>query len=164
MFAFVALLTFCVFQAGFIIWLLVGSSQSKKETLELSKTLESKEISLEEVAKMFENQWFLEMVDFYNKGQVSPGIPVSDGNVEVYFECENQSECLAFPDRCEEGWYKYIDGKRYCKGVVNLTKLVCGEEAAKEQAEKAKKSDLLTQSEIDLLADALVKSLGDRLK
>lgn len=148
------LVVFCFFLICFIIDLLVGSNkydkelESLKELEPLKTILDEKEISIEEVSKMFEKEWFLDMVEHYCSGGVLPSIPRSDGKVDVLYECLEPEKCLAFPDRCQKE--VILDGKRYCSCKVDLTKLVCGEE-------QKDNPNLLSQKEINLLAESMEK-------
>lgn len=111
---------------------------------------EVKDISNEEVEKFLETQMFLDFVqDCIAHPTDAVKLPQNDF-VLVHHECtpEDRAKCVAFPDRCRdvgcttEGGYDVL---------LNLSKL-CGIESN----EKEEISDkLLTQSEIDQLAEAL---------
>ena len=116
----------------------------------------SKKISIEEVAKLVEDATFWDLVA---KVATDKKVTFDDetltdtGYVTILQPCEN-NDCPCFDSRedcCTTG--VEIDGKRYCKTLVDINKL-CGLPSVKEKPDVSK---LLTDEECKLLAKSIVE-------
>ena len=116
----------------------------------------TKNISYEEVVKLIEDSMFWDLVAkaATNKMATCDGETLNDtGNVTILQPCEN-NECPCHESRedcCNTG--VEIDGKRYCKILVDINKL-CGLPSVKEKPDVSK---ILTDEECKLLAKSIVE-------
>lgn len=113
-------------------------------------------ISIEEVTKLVEDAMFWELVAKVaeNKNATCDNENTNDtGYVTILQPCEN-NECPCHESRedcCNTG--VEIDGKRYCKTLVDINKL-CGLPSVKEKPDVSK---ILTDEECKLLAKSIVE-------
>lgn len=116
----------------------------------------TKEISYEEVVKLVEDTMFWDLVAKVasDKKATCDGENLNDtGYVTILQPCENNN-CPCHESRedcCNTG--VEIDGKRYCKILVDINKL-CGLSSVKEKPDVSK---LLTEEECKLLAKSIVE-------
>lgn len=116
----------------------------------------TKNISYEEVVKLIEDSMFWDLVAkaATNKMATCDGETLNDtGYVTILQPCEN-NECPCHESRedcCNTG--VEIDGKRYCKILVDINKL-CGLPSVKEKPDVSK---ILTDEECKLLAKSIVE-------
>lgn len=113
-------------------------------------------ISMEEVAKLVEDAMFWDLVAKVatDKKATCENETLTDiGYVTILQPCEN-NECPCHESRedcCNTG--VEIDGKRYCKTLVDINKL-CGLPSVKEKPDVSK---ILTDEECKLLAKSIVE-------
>lgn len=113
-------------------------------------------ISIEEVTKLVEDAMFWDLVAKIasDKKATCDGETLNDtGYVTILQPCENNN-CPCHESRedcCNTG--VEIDGKRYCKILVDINKL-CGLPSVKEKPDVSK---LLTDEECKLLAKSIVE-------
>jgi hypothetical protein len=113
-------------------------------------------ISIEEVTKLVEDAMFWDLVAKIasDKKATCDGETFNDtGYVTILQPCENNN-CPCHESRedcCNTG--VEIDGKRYCKILVDINKL-CGLPSVKEKPDVSK---LLTDEECKLLAKSIVE-------
>lgn len=113
-------------------------------------------ISIEEVAKLVEDAMFWDLVAKVatdKKATLDDETLTDTGYVTILQPCEN-NDCPCFDSRedcCTTG--VDIDGKRYCKTLVDINKL-CGLPSVKEKPDVSK---LLTDEECKLLAKSIVE-------
>lgn len=116
----------------------------------------TKEISYEEVVKLIEDAMFWDLVAkaASNKNATCDGENLNDtGYVTILQPCEYHN-CPCHESRedcCNTG--VEIDGKRYCKTLVDINKL-CGLPSVKEKPDVSK---ILTDEECKLLAKSIVE-------
>lgn len=116
----------------------------------------TKSISNEEVVKLIEDAMFWDLVAKVasNKMATCDTVPLNDeGYVTILQPCDN-NECPCHESRedcCNTG--VEIDGKRYCKVLVDINKL-CGLPSVKEKPDVSK---ILTDEECKLLAKSIVE-------
>lgn len=116
----------------------------------------SKKISIEEVTKLVEDAMFWDLVAKIatDKKATCDNENLNDiGYVTILQPCENNN-CPCHESRedcCNTG--VEIDGKRYCKILVDINKL-CGLPSVKEKPDVSK---LLTDEECKLLAKSIVE-------
>ena len=113
-------------------------------------------ISIEEVTKLVENAMFWDLVTKIasDKKATCDGENLNDtGYVTILQSCENNScPCHESREDCCNTDVE-IDGKRYCKILVDINKL-CGLPSVKEKPDVSK---LLTDEECKLLAKSIVE-------
>lgn len=112
-------------------------------------------ISIEEVTKLVEDAMFWDLVTKVatDKKATIDETLTDTGCVTILQPCENNN-CPCFDSRedcCTTG--VDIDGKRYCKTLVDINKL-CGLPSVKEKPDVSK---LLTDEECKLLAKSIVE-------
>lgn len=113
-------------------------------------------ISIEEVTKLVEDAMFWDLVAKIasDKKATCDAVPLNDeGYVTILQPCDN-NDCPCHESRedcCSTG--VEIDGKRYCKILVDINKL-CGIPSVKEKPDVSK---LLTDEECKLLAKSIVE-------
>jgi len=108
------------------------------------------DITDEEVAKMVEDQCFMDFIKSCIEDKIPEAENHSSDFVEIAYPCtaEDKAKCIAWPDRCEE-----VGGDGVlCKRVINLSKL-CGVEP--EQTIFVKDKNLLTTEEAATLSRAV---------
>jgi len=104
----------------------------------------------EEVAKMVEDQCFMDFVKSCIENKNPKEEIQSSDFVEITYPCtaEDKEKCIAWPDRCEDVG---CDGN-FCKRIINISKL-CG--VKPEQTIFVKDKNLLTNEEATMLTRAV---------
>lgn len=139
---------FLVYTLGILVYYLVKMYRLKHPKTDY--------ISIEEVTKLVEDAMFWDLVAKVaeNKKATCDNENLNDiGYVTILQPCEN-NECPCHESRedcCNTG--VEIDGKRYCKVLVDINKL-CGLPSVKEKPDVSK---ILTDEECKLLAKSIVE-------
>jgi hypothetical protein len=116
------------------------------------------EISQQEVAKMVDDQCF---IDFINSccvdGKAEEVIMPSSDFVEICYPCsaKDKEKCVAWPDRCED-----VGGDgTLCRKIINLSKLVG---VGSEKSVFIKDKDLVTDNEAKQLSEILASYFNQK--